>query len=140
MQDHLRAGDAVGDRVMHLEDQRRPPPAQTLHHGQLPKGPRSVEGASGEPGHDLSEDPVRPGGRRHHPADVRFEGEVRVVDPDGVVEAERDCHEPAAERRQQVQAPPRSRRTCWYEKPSLAVDGSSTIVPTTFIGVLGVSR
>ena len=42
------------------------------------------------------------GGRRD-PADVVVEVEVRILDPDRVVEAERHLHDPAAERRHEVQ-------------------------------------
>ena len=43
-----------------------------------------------------------PGDGRRDPADVVVEVEVRILDPDRVVDAERHLHDPAAERRHEV--------------------------------------
>ncbi len=101
---HGRTAHPVEDGVMHLGHQRRPLPLEALDHVHLPQGTVGVE----LPAHHRGDERIQlrpPAGRgQAGPAQVVVEFEIGVVDPDRVVEPERDPDGPLAERRHQVQA------------------------------------
>jgi hypothetical protein len=76
-----------------------------VDHVQLPQRAGAVERAREDPRHGLGELAVAARRRHGGLADVEVEVEVGILDPVGVVEAERNADQPPAERRQQVDAP-----------------------------------
>ena len=97
--EQLGARHAVDRRMVDLAQQRHVAVVEALDHVDLPQRPGPVE----RPAHDLAGERGElgrlAGGGEDVAADVVVEIEVRVLDPDGVVEAERHLHHPAAEGR-----------------------------------------
>ncbi len=100
----LRARQPVDDGVVDLREHRRVPGAQAVDEVQLPQRPRAVQ-RPGDDARDLrGELRVGAGPGEGELAHVVVEVEVVVVDPVGVVEAERHLGQAPAQRRQQRQA------------------------------------
>jgi hypothetical protein len=94
----------TGSSVVDLGQQPQAAVGQPVDEIGLPQGPRAVERAGEDARHLLGQLLVARRRRQRELAHVVLEIEVRVVDPVGVVEPERDRLQPPAERRQQGQA------------------------------------
>jgi hypothetical protein len=99
----LGAGEPVDQRVVDLREHRRVARLETVDQVQLPQRPRPIERAREDPRHLLGKLLVVPRRDQRELADVEVQVEVLVVEPVGVVQPERDLHEPPAHRREQRQ-------------------------------------
>jgi hypothetical protein len=97
LQQELDRRDAVSDGVVDLEHESHPPLGQAFDHPELPQRTRSVERLRGDLGHQTGEDLLRPRSGRPHPIDVAPNAEVGIIDPDRMVEAERNGGQAASE-------------------------------------------
>ena len=79
---------------------------QPVEHVHPPQRAPAVEGHAGDVGDGLFELPPVARWRQDHAPHVVVEVEVRILDPDRVMEPERDFHDSSPERRQQRQARP----------------------------------
>ena len=84
---------------MDLDQYGDPPIVQPVEHVHAPQRARSVERHAGDVGNGLLELATMARGGQHHAAHVIVEIEVRILDPDRMVEAERDFHHPPPEGR-----------------------------------------
>ena len=101
--EQLGPGGAVDGGVVDLREDAEPTVRQPLEDIGLPKRPAPIEGTPDDPGDDLGDLVVAPG-RWHTPvADVEVEVEVGILDPVGVVEAERHLAEAAPQRFEQME-------------------------------------
>ena len=103
MHHQVSAGDAVHRRVMHLRDDGDAALGHVLDDPHLPQRPVAVERTSGDVAHDLGQLVHRARRRRADAMEMVVEIELRVLDPHGVVEVERDRNQPPAERLEQVE-------------------------------------
>ena len=102
--DHqLGTRDAVDGAVVHLGDDTDVAVGQALHDVELPERAAPVERGAGDLRGHLGQLPMPAGARGSDATDVVVEVEVRILDPDRVVQAERHRHDAAPERRHQVQ-------------------------------------
>ena len=101
---HGRAAHPVEDGVVHLGHQCRALPLEPLDHVHLPERAVRVELAAHDPGHEGVELGLSSGRGQAGPAQVVVEVEVRIVDPDRVVQPEGHPEGALAQRGDQVQA------------------------------------
>jgi hypothetical protein len=101
--EQLGPGGAVDRGVVDLREDAEPVVWQALEDVGLPERPAPIEGAPDDPGDDLGDLVVTSG--RWHPtvADVEVEVEVGIVDPVGVVQAERHLAQPAPQRLEEME-------------------------------------
>ena len=104
--DHqLGAGGTVDGRVVHLGDHADAVLLQALDDPQLPEGAGPVEGGAGDLAGQLAELAASAGGGAGDAVDVKVEVEVGIFDPHRVGEVQGHLHQPASERRHQVDPP-----------------------------------
>ena len=117
------------------------PVGQAVDEVQLPQRPRAIQRPRGDSRDLLADLGVRRGLGQRELAHVVLEVEVRIVDPVGVVEVERDAAQAPAERRQQRQALGHQRLHVLQLEPARRAGrvGSSTIIIDTCPHWLGVS-
>jgi hypothetical protein len=89
--------------VVDLRQQRDAPALEPVDHVELPQRAAAVERAPEHTLHRLGQLPVVARRGQRGLTDMEVQVEVRVVDPVGEVEPERDLGQPPAQRRQQVQ-------------------------------------
>ena len=106
MHHELGAGGAVDGGVVDLGDDADAVVLEALDDPQLPQRADRSSGVLAIWPAISAELAAAAGAGRADAADVVVEVEVRVLDPDRVVEPERHLHEPAAERRHEVQRAP----------------------------------
>ena len=99
----LGARGAVDRGVVDLREDAEPAVGQALDDVGLPERPAPIEGTPDDPGDDLGELVVTPGRRHAGVADVEVEVEVGILDPVGVVEAERHLAETAPQRLEEME-------------------------------------
>ncbi len=99
----LVPGDAVDGGVVHLVEQRHAPVLEPLDHVQLPQRPGAVQRPGVQARDGLAQLGLGARGRDGRLAHVEIEVEVRVLDPVGLVEPERDVDQLPAEGRKQMQ-------------------------------------
>ncbi len=87
---HGRPADAVEDGVVHLGDERRPLPFQPFDDVHLPQRPVRVEAAAHDRRHETVELGCATRRGQAGPHQVVVQLELRVVDPDRVVQPEGD--------------------------------------------------
>ena len=96
-------GDAVGQRVVDLADQREASAGQPFGEVELPQWSAAVQGRGG----DLADDGVElstAAGRRHlHPPQVVIQVDLAVLQPHRMVQPPGDVDELVAQRFQQMQ-------------------------------------
>ena len=73
---------------MQLHHQRHASAFQPLDHPQLPERARAIERPLGDAPHELGEDPIRSRSGRLNATQVLLDADLRVFDPDGVLEVE----------------------------------------------------
>ena len=100
--EQLVARYAVHRRVVDLGQQRHATTLEPVDQVQLPQRPAAVQRAGEDAGHDLGQAVVVARRRDSGLADVEVEIEVRVLDPVGQVEAERNLGQAPLEHGQQV--------------------------------------
>ena len=100
--EQLVARHAVHRRVVDLRQQRHAATLEPVDQVQLPQRPAAVQRAGEDAGHDLGQAVVVARRRDRGLADVEVEIEVRVLDPVGQVEAERNLGQAPLEHGQQV--------------------------------------
>ena len=102
--DHqLGARRAVDGGVVDLGDDADAVLLEALDHPQLPQRAGAVERGAGDLAGHLAQLAAAAGAGAADAADVEVEVEVGVLDPDRVGQVERHLHQPAAERRHQVE-------------------------------------
>jgi hypothetical protein len=104
VREESRHRDAVGDRVVDLPHGGHPPACEPVEEPELPERPPPVERHAREEPDDLVHLARAARRRDGRAADVVVEVERRIFDPERMVEAERNLHEPPPERRQEVHA------------------------------------
>jgi hypothetical protein len=89
--------------VVDLREDAEPTVRQALEDIGLPERPAPIEGTPDDPGDDLGDLVVAPGRWHATVADVEVEVEVGILDPVGVVEAERHLAETAPQRLEEME-------------------------------------
>jgi hypothetical protein len=82
--------------MVKLEDEGDVAFGQTFDYPELPQWPGAIERLRGDVRHQIRENSFRPWGWRLHPVDVAANIELRIVDPDRMVETERHRNQPAS--------------------------------------------
>jgi len=100
----LGAAGAVDRRVVHLGDHPDPVVLEALDHPDLPQRASTVERDRCDAGCEFGQLPTASGSWSVHAMNVEVDVEVGVLDPDRMVEVERDVHQPASKRSDQVHA------------------------------------
>ena len=101
--EQLGSGRAVDRRVVHLREDAEPVVGQPLDHVRLPQRAGAVERAADDAGDEVGELLVAARRGRCGVAHVEVEIEVRVVDPERVVEVHRHVAQAPAQRLEGVQ-------------------------------------
>ena len=88
---------------MDAKDEGRSISGEALDHHHLPQRPVGRQAPAHEVPDQAAELGAARGSGKAHPADVRVDVEVRILDPHGAVQGERRGHHPTPEGRRQVQ-------------------------------------
>ena len=88
--------------MVHLRDESHLAVVESFDEREVPQRSRTVEGDAGDVGDDLGDLSHRAGRACRDTVDVRLEVEVGILDPHGMAQIERDRHESATERFEQV--------------------------------------
>ena len=97
LRQHLGAGHAVDDGMVHLRDQPDLPAGEPLNHVHLPWRLPGCEGTAHHLGDKCRELGLATGRRERGAVKVVVQLELRVVHPARVIETQRDGHEPTSE-------------------------------------------
>ena len=113
---HGRAAHPVEDGVVHLGHQCRALPLQALDHVHLPEWAVRIQLAAHDAGDEGVELGPASGRRQAGPSEMVVQIEIRVVDPDGVMQAQRDPEGSLPQRGDQME-------TLLNDTPDLRVTG-----------------